>query len=141
MLDGPLVPTLMSIYGVIGGVVRNPLEETVPRSLIPPNVGSELIKVNTLLNDEGDWDVNTINQSFPTSVAEAIFREKTPLFTIQSRISHTGKDLWMGTSQHLLPTNCTWSMMTEVKSGSGSGNVKFLKRLSASFGLCSMESF
>lgn len=57
---------------------EKPLEETVPCSLIPPNVGSELIKVNTLLDDEGDWDVNTINQSFPTSVAEAIFKEKNP---------------------------------------------------------------
>lgn len=102
---------------------EKPLEETVPCSLIPPNVGSELIKVNTLLNDEGDWDANTINQSFPTSVAEVIFKEKTPLFTIQSRISHTGKDLWMVTSQHLVPTNCIWCMMTKVKSGSGSGNV------------------
>ncbi|CAL5332699.1 unnamed protein product [Camellia sinensis] len=37
--------------------------------------------MNSLLNEEGDWDVNTVQQHFPTNVADLIFKEKPPLYS------------------------------------------------------------
>lgn len=85
-----------------------PLEESVPHSLIPPHVGSDLIKVHSLLDEEGDWDVNTINQSFPTNVAETIFKENPPLYNPYPDQPH-----WKGSLDGCFSTSSAYNLFME----------------------------